>query len=174
MIDVSASCLPVIARTPRGSDIESSVSQRILFTLRVAGRSFLFAAPLRFAVVVLCGIGLGSIGGCNNSDRPAMGKVHGRVTLDGKPLAGATVVFAPAVRGLRHSDGVTNENGEYILKYIREEMGATVGKNSVRITKLRTHAASSDVVPAKYNRETTLTAEVTSGNNVCDFPLTSK
>ncbi len=70
-----------------------------------------------------------------------MGRVHGRVTLDGKPLAGATVLFTPVVRGLRHSDGITNENGEYILKYIREEKGATVGKNSVRITKLRTHAA---------------------------------
>ena len=44
----------------------------------------------------------------------------------------------PVVRGLRHSDGVTNENGEYILKYIREEKGATVGK------KLRTDHKAED------------------------------
>ncbi len=149
--------------------MESTVSHRILFPVPVAGRSFILAGPTRFAVVVVCVISLGSIGGCKGARAP----VHGQVTLDGKPLARATVVFVPVVRG-KESRGVTNDNGEYILKFIREEQGGTVGKNTVQITKLRTHAESSDVVPAKYNRETTLTAEVTSGDNVFDFAPVSK
>jgi hypothetical protein len=149
--------------------MESTVSHRILFPLPVAARSFILVGPSRFAILVLGVLSVGSIGGCKGNQSP----VHGRVTLDGKPLARATVVFVPVVRG-KESRGVTNDNGEYILKYIREEQGGTVGKNRVQITKLRTHAESSDLVPAKYNRETTLSAEVTFGDNVFDFALSSK
>jgi hypothetical protein len=113
------------------------------------------------------------MGGCFRSDWPRLASVHGRVTLDGKPVSGATVVYAPAAGG-RQSSGVTNEQGEYVLKYIRENAGGAVGMNSVRISKQKTHDPRSETLPLKYNRDTTLTAEVKPGTNEIDFPLASK
>jgi hypothetical protein len=52
--------------------------------------------------------------------------------------------------------------------------GGVVGKNTVRIAKMRTRDPASDALPAKYNRKTTLTADVKSGDNEIDFDLTSK
>ena len=109
--------------------------------------------------------------GCGgNAGRPALGRVHGRVTLDGQPLAHTVVIFQPEAGG-RGSSGVTNDNGEYVLTYIRNDLGATVGKNSVQITNQRTHDPKSETVPAKYNRNTTLFQEVKSGNNEINFDL---
>jgi hypothetical protein len=116
---------------------------------------------------------LALIGGCNKSDRPPLANVHGHVTFDGKPIAGATVIFAPAAGG-RQSRGVTNDQGEYVLTYIRSDMGGAVGKNSVSISKQKTHDPMSEILPRKYNHDTTLTAEVKSGANEIDFPLSSK
>ncbi len=95
------------------------------------------------------------------------------MTLDGKPLAGAAVVFVP-VGGGRESGGITDANGEYFVKYLRDEAGATIGKNRVRITRQQSHDPGSEIVPAKYNRNTTLEREVTSGGNEIDFPLQSQ
>jgi hypothetical protein len=130
-----------------------------------AARSSFFMAALCAAVLLLPG--------CGNSGRPPMGSVHGRVTLDGKPLAGASVVFKPDDGG-HESTAVTNAEGEYVLKYIRDDLGCAVGMNSVRISKLRSHDATSEILPKKYNQMTTLKQEVKSGDNPIDFPLSSK
>jgi len=173
MIEVSESCLPIAPGTRRGSVMESSVSHRIFFPLPVGGWPVLLAARSRFAVVVVCSISLGSIAGCSKSNQPPLANVHGRVTLDGKPVVRATVVFAP-VAGGRQSRGVTNDQGEYELTYIRDDKGGAVGRNNVQISKLKSHDPRSETLPQKYNRDSTLTAEVKSGTNEIDFPLTSK
>jgi len=99
--------------------------------------------------------------------------VHGRVTLDGDPLVGAGIVFKPESGG-RGSSGVTDANGEYVLRYIRDDLGGTIGKNTVRITKQRSHDPTSEILPEKYNKKTVLTADVESGDQEINFPLTSK
>ena len=48
----------------------------------------------RLAVILLL-----SIAGCSGGDQPRLGAVHGTVTLDDAPLAGAMVVFTPADGG---------------------------------------------------------------------------
>jgi len=112
--------------------------------------------------------------GCNGSrGRPALGQVHGRVTLDGKPLARARILFRPD-SGVRESTGLTDADGKYVLKYIRDDLGGAVGKNSVRITKQRTPDPESEILPERYNRQTTLTADVESGDNEINFDLTSQ
>lgn len=135
--------------------------------------SLLLVRRLRSAVVALCGIGLALAGGCNKSDMPPRGAVHGLVTLDGKPVAGATVIFAP-VAGGRRAKGVTSDAGEYTLVYLRDLQGAAVGKNKVQITKQPTHDTRSELIPAKYNQATELVRDVKSGDNKFDFDLTSK
>ena len=66
------------------------------------------------------------------------------------------VIFEPTEVAGRQSMGVTDANGEYVLKYIRDELGAAVGKNTVRISKQRTRDPSSETLPLKYNQQTTL------------------
>ena len=70
-------------------------------------------------------IGL-SVAGCSTSDQPQLGTVHGKVTLDGQPLAGAIVVFSPVAEG-RQSFAETNAEGEYELIDLRDTRGAIVG-----------------------------------------------
>ena len=112
--------------------------------------------------------------GCGGTkDRPALGQVHGRVTLDNKPLARVGIVFRPEI-GARESSGATDANGEYILKYIRDDLGGAVGKNSVRISKQQTPDPKSETLPLRYNQQTTLVADVKPGDNEINFDLTSE
>lgn len=105
--------------------------------------------------------------------------------MDGSPLANVQVVFSP--EGGRPSTGVTDAAGKYKLTYIREIKGAVLGKHSVRIESLPPPAADQEAtsgqnaavpfkepIPAKYNAESTLTADVKPGDNPIDFPLDSK
>jgi len=113
-----------------------------------------------------------SVAGCSKGDQPDLGDVQGTVTLDGQPLAQATVVFRPAGGG-RASQGITNEAGKYEIIYIRDIKGAKLGSHKVAITTA-TETNPEERVPAQYNRQTTLTAEIQPGTNQCDFDLTTK
>ena len=114
------------------------------------------------------------LAGCGGvSDQPELGQVEGNVTLGGKPLAGASVVFQPE-KG-RPSFGTTDENGHYQLSYKEDVPGAAVGRHAVAITTYQEGDPGADdpalqksrkeEVPAQYNRKTTLTAEVKPGDN---------
>lgn len=127
-------------------------------------------------LLLLTAVGLA---GCGNSK---IGYVEGTVNLDGKPLEGAVVTFIPE-KG-RPAYGRTNADGWYELQYTREEKGTLIGKNKVTISTERVGDPDSDdpelqksvpeLVPAKYNRKTELTADVESGSNTFDFELSSK
>jgi len=102
--------------------------------------------------------------------------VSGVVTLDGKPLAKASVTYLPEAGG-RPSYGVTDENGRYRLAYSMSQEGAEVGKCSVKIT---TGIESGDYgsrrakeqVPARYSKEPPL-VDVLPRSNTIDIELTS-
>ena len=132
-----------------------------------------------FAGIVLAAAVVLLVGGCGG-DGPDLGKVKGTVTLDGNPLPNASVEFAP--EGQRGSGAVTDAEGKYELMFTSDKKGAIVGKHTVRITTLQQGGDSSrgdlpespELVPPKYNKESTLTVEVTSGRNTHDFDLTSQ
>lgn len=116
---------------------------------------------------------------CSNtpSDQPDLGTVSGTVTMDGAPLVGAYVRFFP--ESGRASAAVTDESGNYELTFIRDSMGAVLGKHTVRITTQNEDIdpfgeKGSEKVPAKYNKETTLEATVNEGDNTINFDLESK
>ncbi len=110
-----------------------------------------------------------SLSGCTNqSDRPAIGEVSGVVTLDGEPLANASVAFSQD--GFRPAIGETNSEGRYELFYIRDIKGATVGTNTVRIKQFGNEARR---LPRRFNVESELSREVQPGQNEINFDLKS-
>ncbi len=111
--------------------------------------------------------------GCGDGDRPDLAPVHGRVTLDGQPLASARLEFQPT-GPWRTSMGLTDAAGNYELIYIRDERGAAVGTHRVRITTVGRAEGEAEIVPAKYNEQTELQREVARGENAIDFKLQSR
>lgn len=67
------------------------------------------------------------LAGCGGGDGPATAPVSGKVTLDGQPLAGATVNFATETFV---GSGKTGSDGSFSLV-----TGAEVGENKVWISK---------------------------------------
>lgn len=123
---------------------------------------------------------LATAGGCGRAKpNVPFGTVQGTVTLDGKPLAGAAVMFEPETG--RPSYGTTNESGVFSLMYRGNPWGAIVGHHRVRITTEGLLEDSPNAppkivkerLPKRYHTESILTAEVDSGKNVIDFALTS-
>jgi hypothetical protein len=129
-----------------------------------------------------------NLAGCGGpGDRPEIGQVTGTVTMDGAPLKGVQVMFSPT-QG-RPATGVTNAEGKYKLRYVRETFGTKIGKNSVQIgategedepesgddaTPTKKKKGGKVQIPARYNTKTELEADVKAGENVFDFKLESK
>jgi len=127
--------------------------------------------PLFFLVLLLSLLGAW-IAGCSQGDRPELAEATGTITLDGKPLAGATVLFRPSEGG-RPSRGFTDDSGRYELTYIRDIKGAQLGSHQVIITTA-TEQQPEERLPGRYNQATTLTAEVQAGSGSHDFELSSR
>src|SRR5690349_16003320 len=91
---------------------------------------------MRVRLLLSCALLLLAVG-CNSKAKFV--PVSGKVTLDGKPLANATVSFQPEPKGDNviagvGSTGKTNENGEFVLMAATGEIGAIIGKHRVVIT----------------------------------------
>jgi hypothetical protein len=107
--------------------------------------------------------------GCGGSKQAS---VSGTVTLDGQPLTNAVVNFQPTGTDLNPgpgSYGRTNDKGEYTLEVAGGGSGAVLGWHKVTI-----RPGGQVTIPAKYNSKTELKFEVKSGDNIANFPLTSK
>ena len=141
----------------------------------MTGRSRCFAAR---CIAAACFLALG-ICGCGD-DGPALGEVGGTVTLDGKPLPDAWVIFEPAEPG-PDSVGTTDELGHYDLRYNARKTGAWVGQHTVRIGTGTVGGGDEEAGPRKpervapnFNKDSSLRVEVERGENTHDFALTSK
>jgi hypothetical protein len=89
-----------------------------------------------FVIPLLVGFGCLISTGCSGSNRPATAPVHGVVTFQGKPVAGASVTFlCPGAP--RPAAGMTDETGNYRLTTFAENDGAIVGNHVVTVKKLR-------------------------------------
>ncbi len=126
-------------------------------------------AGLRWVLASLVLGGLLPVAGCGQGDHPQLGRVSGKVTLNGKPLPGALVIFHPPKGHI--SCDTTNGEGHYDLVFLREEHGAIVGKHRVEITTISSETSRKELVPERFNKKTTLEKEVVSGNNEIDFDL---
>jgi hypothetical protein len=126
----------------------------------------------RFVAVMLA-----CLAGCGGPEHPPVGRVSGVVTLDGQPLADATVMFQPS--NGRASQATTDKAGKYSLIYLDGVPGAMLGTHTVII---RTEIPGEDgqppiakeKLPKKYHTESELKAEVKAGSNTHNFDLTSQ
>ena len=117
--------------------------------------------------------------------------VSGRVTLDGRPLVGAHVVFQPIATGGEvnpgcGSYGITDADGRFTLRIVdSEQPGAYLGEHRVEITvrdptgdddtDRRGRLPSRVVIPPRYNRASELTCKVPpGGTNAADFELATQ
>lgn len=124
-------------------------------------------------VASVVAVALATLFGCSGSKQPPLGTVEGFVTLDGKPLATAAVLFTPEGRG-RTSIGITDADGRYSLTYLRDIKGADLGRHTVRITTATDDNGGKERLPRRYHAKSTLSASVEPGSNQHDFTLTSK
>ena len=138
------------------------------------------APCLAAAMVALAGCG-GSIDGLPRE------AVSGTVTLDGQPLAAGAIQFFPETKagGVAVSGGSPVEDGEFS---ITRDYGLVPGSYKVAINAAepespdkrtkghsRKGAPIEDIIPARYNSQTTLTAEIErGGSNRLKFELLSK
>jgi hypothetical protein len=106
--------------------------------------------------------------------------ISGGVTFQGKPLNQGTIQFSPA-EGQETFSGGSIQDGRYLLS---AEHGLAPGKYQVRIYSSEGAASQSDEppgervapfrerIPAPYNSQTTLAAEVKeAGDNTFDFVI---
>jgi hypothetical protein len=104
----------------------------------------LLIGSLLIVVAVLTGCGDG---------RPALVEAVGTVTVNGKPVEGATVVLQPieveAKDFARPAAGVTDANGEFHLGAYGDGEGVPAGKYAVGIEKRELVGE----LPANYNAE---------------------
>jgi hypothetical protein len=133
----------------------------------------------RLPTVVVLAILSAGCGGQSYKTAP----VSGKVTLNGKPLADAAVMFQPIASGSISagpgSEGRTDAEGRYTLSIIgTKKQGAVLGKHKVRITMFEKDDPADDKpkrtkrLPPQYNRKTILEFEVTAGgSDSADFSL---
>jgi hypothetical protein len=117
------------------------------------------------------------LSGCGGSSGLDTHPVSGNVTFDGQPVQEGRIQFR-AVGGDQRAFSGEIKNGLYVLE-------ALAGKASVEIVASRLVPGKFDesnpgekvpvgemYIPARYNSQTELTADVTAGKNQIDFALT--
>jgi hypothetical protein len=77
--------------------------------------------------------------GCGKT-RPV--KVAGMVTLDGKPLGGATIVFTPEEGGGRQASALSDDDGAFELTTYNTGDGALPGTYKVMVRKDEIHVTA--------------------------------
>jgi hypothetical protein len=100
-------------------------------------------------------------------------ELTGRVTLEGKPLAGVVVQFEPrnlnSKKLMPSAYGITDADGRYrAFRTGKKKFGAVVGVSQVRVTVPEGNAAK---VHPLYAGDRAFWAEVTPGPNVFDLEL---
>jgi hypothetical protein len=116
--------------------------------------------------------------GCNRGPvLPELVPVHGTVTLDGKPLSGASIAFVPIgnTRGTG-ADGCTDNNGQYEVFDRRGQKGAPVGEYRVSIVKPGMSGSSHPGLATALDASPIHSGKATipQGGGAVDFLLRSK
>ncbi|MCH7989093.1 MAG: hypothetical protein IID46_08065 [Planctomycetes bacterium] len=133
--------------------------------------------------VLVVGLALLLSAGCGGIDDLGLIEVEGTITMDDKALPNAGVAFLPTeegVGGTSPSYGTTDKDGKYSLQFSLSREGAYAGKYKVKISTHRQAdedeetEAHRETVPAEYNVNTKLKAEVKEGGGPYDFSLKSK
>jgi hypothetical protein len=118
--------------------------------------------------------------GCGTTSAPT---VHGKVTLDGEAVTNGNIIFfSQEAKGPKASAAI--EQGAYTIspqdkllpgKYrVEIRWSKPTGKKIPSADPGIMTDETREAVPAKYNTDSTLTAEITAGDAEKDFALTTK
>jgi len=129
--------------------------------------------------------------GCGKP-KPPTAPVTGRVLLDGKPVAGAAVMFEPVDGGVP-ARGSTGADGGFTLSTFVRDDGALIGRHRVSVSKFVTEGVTANefglesapgtpglqpkaALPARYAdpKASGLEATVKEGGTTADLALESK
>ena len=126
-----------------------------------------------------------AVSGCGSEPAytgPIRIPLTGKVTIDGAPVGGGTISFIPTAKG--NPAGGEISNGTYTVS---EEKGANAGPHRVEIRWLKPtgeKVKDSDTgemvdvfkesIPAKFNDQSELKAEISADKKTFDFDLSSK
>ena len=118
--------------------------------------------------------------GCGGASSAAL---HGTVTLDGAPVTNGSIVFFP-VAGEGPKASAAIEDGKYTIP---AEEGLQPGVYRVEVSWHKSTGRkipsadpgimmdeTKEAIPARFNTDSTLTAELTAGQAQKDFALTTK
>lgn len=109
--------------------------------------------PILSMAMAIAGI---SIMGCSGSENIPTYKVSGVVTLDGKPVEGATVTFLDVDNGPYNAVALTGSDGRYELTTFENGDGAVEGSYNVMVTK---YGKEEEVSPYETGGEAAPTIE---------------
>ncbi len=144
--------------------------------------------PLRFAIrsrrfaCLILVLGTVVIGGCGDARRQG---VEGMVTFDGQPIVKGYIQFIPEGDTRGPTAGANIKDGRFAID---PSKGTFVGTFRVEVLATRETgksiadpmtgekvAAREQYIPAKYNTQSELTAEIKDGQpSQLNYPLTSK
>lgn len=120
-----------------------------------------------------------ALAGCSSA--PPEGDVSGTITIDGQPSPeGTYITFTPS-DGIRSPQGAEVKEGKYA---IRVPVGATrvAVRAAKKVSERKAYDAPNspmvpkmlDILPKKYNEETTLTYDVVAGKQEKSWELSTK
>jgi hypothetical protein len=153
------------------------------FERRPISHSLLLQGHLPMLTAWALGWALLSLPGCGGGSDVKRTSVSGTVQLDGTPLPAGTIQFIPnpGVKGppvqLEIHDGKFSAS---------TANGPTAGQNAVQITAMKKTGKKTKTImgeeadeiiqyiPAQYNEQSTLTADIQSGGEPLTFQLESK
>ncbi len=119
-----------------------------------------------------------SLASCSPSGLPKLEPARGKVSLDGTPLAQASVMFTPVDMATRASTAMTDDQGQFELYFNSDNAGVAVGKYHVTVSK-RVYSETNpndpgkETVPKQYQEYGTIDVDVVSGKNEFDLELKS-
>ena len=111
------------------------------------------------------------MGGCGtNPSKPPLGRVHGRVTYNGKPLTNGSVMFTPVAGGKGGATGQVaagqlGSDGSYTLTTFEEGDGAILGQHVVTVEAREGNVAELNL-PATPGAKPKPSFKVASGRRV--------
>jgi hypothetical protein len=140
--------------------------------------------PTSAFLLALAAVACPLLAGCASGDGIVRAAVHGKVTVDGQPLQAGHIRFIPiAPEGpaasasvVQGSYEITKPEGPIVGKH-RVEVEADSGipvDDDAAVAKWLSQPHQIPKIPPRYNRESTLVAEVSSqGENVFDVAVTT-
>ncbi len=91
--------------------------------------------------------------GCGGGGKKRTVPVEGRVTIDGVPLEGATVLFHPTTSGRQIAHGITGKDGQFRLTSFNTGDGAEPGAYKIVVNKAAKTADPAGLDPSKMGSD---------------------